>query len=528
MIAPSLKAHLPKDLAIATVTASLTAIAYATCAHLERWWDLSRGTVWWPAGIAVACVYLFGFKALLGVFVGEWIVASYQFGCPVAMGMCTGLGNMLEALLCVFVLRQGKFTFQFRPDDMRTLFIAASLAPLPMLMLQMPACYVFNWWPEQSRSYLAAVFYVNDLVAIVYTVPFVLAVRQIEYWLHQMRPRLAELLCLLAGLSLTASITFGLSTGAMFACFVTAMFPFIAWSAIRFRPVVMPLVLMHFAMVLAACVLFELDPFPKDSLTTFPHVHVLLLLHWLTACLISVAISTRDKSLRMVEKLTWARWARCYAAGIASIIRNQMTVVIGSAQLVDLGTTPRTPLLNAMKQSADRLCTLSDQLLACSGRGTFPAEKVAVDVKQILRSVADEIAYPVAITDDLPNGGITGDARLVHLAIRNVLLNAMEAGGSGEITIRCFEATYCKATENESPIPDEQACFVVVRIKDQGVGMSNDVRSRMFDPFFSTKSPDRGLGLAAVQGVMKSISGFILVETAPGQGTAVELCFPRD
>ncbi len=112
----------------------------------------------------------------------------------------------------------------------------------------------------------------------------------------------------------------------------------------------------------------------------------------------------------------------------------------------------------------------------------------------------------------------------------NLVVNAAEAAASGGSTVQLTTGAVSLA-EGEGPpfaggVVPPPGDYVFLRVEDDGPGMEGETLSRIFDPFFSTKGPGRGLGLAAVLGIMKSWAGGVRVESAPGRGTKVEVFFP--
>lgn len=498
--------------------------SYVLSSYAERFFELNRGTVWWPCGVACALVYLLGWRALPGVFAGEWFVASYEFSCPALMGACTGLGNTLECLLGAVVLHKLGFTCEMRPVDLWSLVAASLVAPIAMVICQVPACYYFGWWTDNSMLYLVASFYLNDAIALLYMVPFVLVLVNVASLWQTLRPQLIEFICLLSLISIMTSIAFGLSTAVMSGAVASGIFPFLAWAAIRFRAVVLPIVLMHVAFVIAACVAFQLDPFPKNMATTFPFVHTLLIIHWFSAYGIALAITFKDGAETSSITEAVVKWSHRYAKGIASIVRNQMSVVLGAAELCELRKGLPGPMIISMHSSVNRLCNLSDQLLACGGQAIFPVELDKLEFSEILVAVVSEFAPQARIDGEIPNVRIICNRGLIRIALRNVLLNAKEAG-SETVYIRC-----CIRSNNETAFT--RGCrrmnhVDVIEIEDKGCGIADDVKRHIFEPFFSTKSPDRGLGLTAVQGIMHSASGSVSIDSMLGKGTTVKLVFPR-
>src|SRR5262249_55130236 len=114
--------------------------------------------------------------------------------------------------------------------------------------------------------------------------------------------------------------------------------------------------------------------------------------------------------------------------------------------------------------------------------------------------------------------------------VTNLLLNASDALGdrAGSIAVR----TGVEEVDDPVPLAASPDCAVAaglhvfIEVRDEGGGMDEPTRARTFDPFFSTKRPGRGLGLAVVHGVMRAHRGLIQVTSVPGHGSTFRLYFP--
>jgi two-component system, cell cycle sensor histidine kinase and response regulator CckA len=125
---------------------------------------------------------------------------------------------------------------------------------------------------------------------------------------------------------------------------------------------------------------------------------------------------------------------------------------------------------------------------------------------------------------------VEGDAVQLRQVVMNLVTNAADAvaqaasGGGGRITLQ----TSIVGADVVGPAASERTAteYVRVEVSDNGVGMAEDVQKRMFDPFFTTKAKGRGLGLAAVVGIVRSHGGTVRVESAPARGTSVVVFLP--
>ncbi|VTR91948.1 pas pac sensor hybrid histidine kinase : Multi-sensor hybrid histidine kinase OS=Chthoniobacter flavus Ellin428 GN=CfE428DRAFT_1844 PE=4 SV=1: PAS: PAS_3: HisKA: HATPase_c: Response_reg [Gemmata massiliana] len=223
------------------------------------------------------------------------------------------------------------------------------------------------------------------------------------------------------------------------------------------------------------------------------------------------------------------------AGGVAHDFNNILTVVLGSANLARRGlpaNSSAAAYLDQIEQSCRRAAEVCRQMLSYAGRNLGGAARI--DLTPLVRESAPLLAGPAAphnvryeLAHDLP---LThADSAQVRQVLVNLVTNSAEAlaGASGEIVVRTYPAEIPTGmpdgTFHLAPAPGRYACLAV---SDTGPGVSAEVRGRMFDPFYSTKFTGRGLGLAAVLGIVRAHKGGIRVESAPGVGTTVTVYWP--
>jgi signal transduction histidine kinase len=164
--------------------------------------------------------------------------------------------------------------------------------------------------------------------------------------------------------------------------------------------------------------------------------------------------------------------------------------------------------------------------------GAEQAQRDSVDVSALveesLRVLKASLPGRVSLTwnlcEDLPR--IPGNASQLRRAIANVLRNATEAldGQAGSINVGTDRKFVNSHANSAGHIPPGQ--YVRLTVSDTGPGMPEDALARAFDPFYSTKFLGRGLGLAVVQGIVRSHGGTIQVSSAPGRGSNFEVLLP--
>ena len=222
------------------------------------------------------------------------------------------------------------------------------------------------------------------------------------------------------------------------------------------------------------------------------------------------------------------------AGGIAHDFNNLLTVITAQASLA-LGEVTHPSPFSAMLQeiaiAAERAADLARQMLAYSGRGTFVTQHVRLDtvVREMAVLLRTIVSKGATLELDLSRACVDGDATHLRQVVMNLITNASDAlaGKPGVIRLRAgvqkLSAPRPSACMTE-PLPPGD--YAVVEVEDSGEGMSESVLARMFDPFFTTKVGGRGLGLAAVLGIVRAHRGLVDVTSRPGQGTTFTLLLP--
>jgi PAS domain S-box-containing protein len=224
------------------------------------------------------------------------------------------------------------------------------------------------------------------------------------------------------------------------------------------------------------------------------------------------------------------------AGGIAHDFNNLLTGILGNANLArGEDTHPEIePYLDQIERSAERAADLCGQMLAYAGKARFEVQQVdlstAVDDTTVLirSSVGKHVTLDLALARDLPS--VEGDLTQVRQIIMNLVLNASEAIEDRPGRIRITTGTmaadrnYLAATHLAPDLPPGR--YVFLEVSDTGRGMSRETQARIFDPFFSTKFTGRGLGLAAVLGIVRSHRGALRVESEEGRGSTFRLLLP--
>jgi PAS domain S-box-containing protein len=226
------------------------------------------------------------------------------------------------------------------------------------------------------------------------------------------------------------------------------------------------------------------------------------------------------------------------AGGIAHDFNNLLTGVLGNASLAQMDLPDSSPVQSCLKQiehSALRAADLCRQMLAYSGKGRFVVQRVNLShlvedsLALLLVSVSKDATIRMALANPIPT--VNADATQLRQILMNLVMNASDAIGdqSGVIEIETgvieADADYLASTYLSPVLPAGPYLFLEVR--DTGAGMDLETQKRIFDPFFTTKFTGRGLGLAAVLGIVRGHKGALKVFSAPGRGSKFTLLLPQ-
>ena len=225
------------------------------------------------------------------------------------------------------------------------------------------------------------------------------------------------------------------------------------------------------------------------------------------------------------------------AGGVAHDFNNLLTAMLGNAELAlkDLpASAPAREPLGEIRTTACRAADLCRQFLAYSGQGGSLSEPIAPqqiveEISRILEvSVTAKVRLVFRFADDVPL--IVGDPTQIRQVVMNLITNASEAIGDREGTItlslskRAIERSALRDFVAHTDVAE--GTFVELAVTDTGRGMDEVTRSRVFEPFFSTKSTGRGLGMAAVLGIVRGHKGAIRIASEVGKGTTATVLLP--
>ncbi|HOO46563.1 MAG TPA: PAS domain S-box protein, partial [Deltaproteobacteria bacterium] len=225
------------------------------------------------------------------------------------------------------------------------------------------------------------------------------------------------------------------------------------------------------------------------------------------------------------------------AGGIAHDFNNLLMAILGN---LDLALTDLSPVSRSRRfidqalLAGRRAADLTNQMLAYSGRGrfdlkSFDISELVEEMARLLKaSISKTVTLNLQLKDSLPP--IVADPSQIQQIVMNLIVNASEAVGdtAGTVTVstgvrQCNDEYLMQSRLRQKP---EAGRYVFLKVSDTGCGMDQETQERLFDPFFTTKFTGRGLGMAAVLGIVRGHKGAIMVESEPARGTSISILLP--
>jgi signal transduction histidine kinase/DNA-binding response OmpR family regulator len=246
------------------------------------------------------------------------------------------------------------------------------------------------------------------------------------------------------------------------------------------------------------------------------------------------AVRAGEERLRQAQKM---ESIGLLAAGVAHDFNNLLASIMGNASLLREEVTGKgLENVDAVIDASEKAADLTRQLLAYAGKGRFVIEShdlshMVRDMTDLLRaSIPRKVNVKLALAPDLPC--VEADRGQLQQVIMNLALNGAEAIGADRTGVLSISAGMSHVSEADS-ISDEitgrslpHGDYVWLEVADTGSGMDAETRKKIFEPFFTTKFLGRGLGLAAVAGIVQAHRGAIQLRTAPGEGAAFRVYLP--
>jgi len=224
------------------------------------------------------------------------------------------------------------------------------------------------------------------------------------------------------------------------------------------------------------------------------------------------------------------------AGGVAHDFNNLLMVISGYAEVMLTAFEADHPMREkalAIQQASDRATTLTRQLLAFSRRQLLELKVVDVnaivaDMERLLRPLIGEaVEFIASLTPEAAH--TRADAGQLEQVLMNLVVNAKDAmPGGGTLTLQT-EKIVVDETHRLGPTFIRPGQYVMLSVRDTGMGMDKETQSRIFEPFFTTKEKGKGtgLGLSTVYGIVKQTGGYVMVQSEPGHGSTFQIYLPR-
>jgi signal transduction histidine kinase/ActR/RegA family two-component response regulator len=262
--------------------------------------------------------------------------------------------------------------------------------------------------------------------------------------------------------------------------------------------------------------------------------------HYAQTCAMAIGIARaeldRKKAMEQLRQAQKMEAIGQLAGGIAHDFNNLLTVINGYSSLLLQKLEINTPMRKDVEQilnAGERATTLIKQLLAFGRRQILEPRQFNVNTfitslhKILSRLIGENITLTTQLSGDI--GLIKADPGQIEQIIMNLVINArdaLERVGTITITTDNWVLDDSFVRQNQGAVPGD---YVMISVKDSGMGMPKEIISRIFEPFFTTKQQGSGtgLGLATVYGIVKQSNGYIQVLSEVGIGSEFRIYFPR-
>ncbi|MBN9392111.1 MAG: PAS domain S-box protein [Chloroflexi bacterium] len=225
------------------------------------------------------------------------------------------------------------------------------------------------------------------------------------------------------------------------------------------------------------------------------------------------------------------------AGGIAHDFNNLLTAIIGYSELASYYLEPGDAIendLDEIKKAAERAANLTRQLLAFSRQQILQPKLVnlnvqVADMDRLLQRLLGEDLELVTLMDP-ELGLVLVDPGQFEQVIMNLAVNARDAmPAGGKLTIETANVELDATYQSQQHLEVKSGHYVMLAVSDNGIGMSEETLTRIFDPFYTTKEVGKGtgLGLSTVYGIVNQSGGYIFVYSKPGIGTTFKVYIPR-
>jgi signal transduction histidine kinase/CheY-like chemotaxis protein len=498
--------------------------------------------MWPPAGIALAAMLLGGPRLLPGVALGAFITTTIHIALISAGVIAAGM--VLQVVVNARLLRH--FAFDQRLERVRDPLLLAAVTCVGAVVSALFGIAGITVGAIPTTNDLPSglmVWWMRDWLGSLVMVSLILTwakSRAIEWT----APRIAEAIGMLVGLLILSQVIFGVWT--LFpeqnVPLAFLFFPIVGYSGLRFGPRGAATLVALMATLSLPVAALGLGPFGGLSATvTIFLLHTFLLLGWISGHTLAAVRAEWEEALQrriaLEEQLRHSQKMEAVgrlAGGIAHDFNNLLTAIIGYTEIVMVGLGPGDPRrgdAEEISRAAMRAADLTRQMLAFSRKQILQPKIIDLNttlakVEPMLRRViGEDIVMTIAPKAIRPQ--VRVDPGQIEQVIMNLVVNARDAmPRGGRLTVETGDPVMEPGTLPPDARPGQ---YVMLAVSDTGVGMSGDVRARIFEPYFTTKEVGKGtgLGLSTAYGIVRQSDGHIQVFSEPGQGTTFRIYLPR-
>jgi PAS domain S-box-containing protein len=222
------------------------------------------------------------------------------------------------------------------------------------------------------------------------------------------------------------------------------------------------------------------------------------------------------------------------AGGIAHDFNNLLAVIIGHCSLATLRPDAAVEHIPQIEKAADRAAELCRQMLAYAGKSQLFMTQVDLGslvnemVRMLKSTIKKNVDIKLALSADIPS--IRGDASQINQIVMNLIINASEAIGEaqGEVCVSLAKAEISAERAEKDYIGNliPSGRYLRLEVTDNGCGMDDETKKRIFEPFYTTKFTGRGLGMSAVLGIITAHKGALQLSSHPGHGATFNVFLP--
>jgi len=500
--------------------------------------------IWPPVGLAVAAIYLGGYQLLPGIVLGSFALNVSRYNLPWATFLA--LIQVIQPLVAVRVLRALKFDDHLeRVRDPLILSLAAGpLGALSAALVVIGTSFVLGETSANGFLHDLTLWWLRDWLGVMVTATLIFAWakgRHIEWTWTKIAEGFALLVALLIGTQLMFGLWGAFARRDVPIAFV--FFPLVGWAGLRFGPrgaATIVAAVSGFGLAIAGLGIGPFGTFPVALIQFL--LFLFLAMGSLSGQLLAAIMAEHDEALarRLIleEQLRHSQKMEAVgrlAGGIAHDFNNLLTAIIGYTEIVLHSLDPkdaRRADAEEIGRAAMRAADLTRQMLAFSRRQVLQPKIINLNtalekVEPMLRRVIGEDIV-MTITGRAANPFVRVDRGQVEQVVMNLVVNARDAmPQGGRLTVETADVVLDEASVADQP-DARPGSYVMLSVSDSGVGMTPDVRARIFEPYFTTKDVGKGtgLGLSTAYGIVRQSDGHISVSSELGLGTTFRIYLP--